>query len=68
MDEPANTLTANLPRCTGVVEIEPRNGWRQYRPCIGLVKYACGSLCEDCYADAAAKYHGRDQLVKTMTN
>lgn len=34
--------------------------------CGNVSRYACGSQCEDCFAVESAKFHGNDQLVKTM--
>jgi hypothetical protein len=40
---------------------------RCMRPTCGRpVKYATGSLCEDCSATYWNRYHGRDQSVDTL--
>jgi hypothetical protein len=35
-------------------------------PCGHVARFAACGLCENHYAENAERYHGRDQLVKTL--
>jgi hypothetical protein len=61
VDRDEGESVASLPKCSGLI-----GKGKAKHVCGEVVRYACGSLCDDCYARKAARYHGNDQLIKTL--